>query len=142
MGVGVASIYDFGFDIDKTGKLSFDATKFDSQLDANSKNVEAFFSGGDYTNANGSITTINGAFTDMSTVVEDYTKYNRTLDLFKNSITDRISSLEDDKTAATARLDSKYAIMKKQWSAYDSLINKTKSASDMFTALNNPTSTN
>lgn len=140
MGGGVASIYDFGFDVDKDGKLTFDSSTFNDKLDENSDNVEAFFSGGDYTNSDGSVTTIDGAFNDMSAVVEDYTKYNKTLDLFKISIDDRISSLGDDKIAAQERLDSKYETLAKQWAAYDILINKTQSSSDLFTQLSADTS--
>lgn len=142
MGGGVASIYEFGFDVDKTGKLTFDSTVFNSQLDANAKNVEAFFSGGDYTDTNGTVTTINGAFSDMATVVESYTKYNKTLDLFKTSINERISTLENDKTVAQERLDSKYATLAKQWSAYDLVINRTKSSSSLFTQLINANTNN
>lgn len=142
MGGGVASIYEFGFDVDKIGKLTFDSTVFNSQLDANAKNIESFFSGGDYTDTNGTVTTINGAFNDMATVVESYTKYNKTLDLFKTSIDDNISTLTDNKTTAQERLDSKYATLAKQWSAYDLLINRTQSSSSLFTQLINSNTSN
>jgi len=137
MGGGVANIYDYGFDIDKSGRLSFNSTVFNAKLDTSTTNTEAFFSGGNYTNANGTVTTINGAFNDMAAVVENYTKYNKTLDLFKNDINDRISSLENSKTLAQKRLDTKYATLAKQWAAYDSVINRTQSSSSLFTQLIN-----
>jgi len=141
MGGGVASIYEFGFDVDKAGKITFNSTLFNTKLDANAKNAEAFFSGGDYTDANGTVTTINGAFNDMATVVESYTKYNKTLDLFKTSINDIIATLQNDKIVATERLDAKYATLAKQWSAFDLVINRTQSTSSLFTQLINQNNT-
>jgi flagellar hook-associated protein 2 len=131
------TLYDYGFDVDRDGKMTVDKTVIEAKLDANPANVEAFFSGGDYTNPDGSITTLSGAFVDMATVTDKYTKYNATLDQFKTSLTDAISSLEDRKTSAVERLDSKYEILKKQYTAYDAMIAKLNSASQVFIQMAN-----
>ncbi len=134
---GVGSMMDYGFDIDKEGKLSLDKELFTAKLDENPRNVEAFLAGGTFTNADGSSVELEGAFTQIATTVEGYTKYNATLDLFSNSIRENISTLEDRKDKAIERLDNKYEILKKQFAAYDAMINKLNSASSMFTQLVN-----
>lgn len=136
-GGGVASMYDFGFDVDRDGKLSIDKDVFNTKLDDNSANVEAFFGGGTYINADLTTTVLTGAFVELSVKVEDYTKYNATLDQFKDSITSKLSSLEDKKLSVTERLDAKYEIMKKQFAAYDLIISKFNSASSTFIQLAN-----
>lgn len=138
VGGGVGSMIDYGFALDKSGQMSLDKTVLEAAMDTNATNVQAFFSGGDFTKADKSVVTLTGAFNDIATTVEGYTKYNATLDQVKASLTESISSLEDRKTTATERLDSKYAIMKKQFAAYDSLISKFNSASSMFAQLTNP----
>ena len=134
---GVGSMADYGFNVDKDGKMSLDKDMFTQQLDDNPKNIEAFFSGGDFTKDDGDTVTLKGAFFEFYDVVNTYTKVNGNLDLVKENITDTISSLEDRKESATERLDAKYAIMKKQYAAYDLMINKLNSASSMFVQMAN-----
>lgn len=142
MGGGVGYISDFGFDIDKDGKMTVDKTVIDDKLDENPANVEAFFAGGTYTNDDSSTTELDGMFTELSSKVEEYTKYNATLDQLNDSITERLSTLEERKTTATERLDAKYEILKRQYAAYDAMISKFNSASSMFTQMANAANDN
>jgi len=135
IGGGVGSLMDYGFDVDKDGKMSFDKENFGKKLDQSTQNVEAFFAGGTFTNSDSSTVELTGAFTELSTKVESYTSYNATLDLFATSISDRVSDLEEKKTIATERLDAKYAILKKQFAAYDIMISRFNSASSMFSQM-------
>ncbi|MBU0720399.1 flagellar filament capping protein FliD [bacterium] len=135
IGGGVGYMADYGFDLDVDGKMTIDKTVFNAALDENPANVEAFFSGGTYTNADTTTVELTGAFNELATVVEGYTKYNATLDLFEDSITQSISALEDRKESATSRLDTKYEILKKQYAAYDLIISQINSASSMFTQM-------
>jgi len=142
IGGGVGLMGDYGFDIDKAGKMSIDKTIFNNKLDNSTSNTEIFFSGGDYDNGDATTTTVDGAFTELSAFVEGYTKYNATLDQFKDSISSTITSLEDRQANSVERLDSKYAILKKQFTAYDLLINRINSASNMFVQLANAQTSN
>lgn len=135
VGSSAGSMVDYGFDIDKEGKMTVDKDILNKAMDDNSKNLEAFFSGGTFTNSDLTTTEVEGVFSEMSTIIEGYTKYNATLDLFTTSIKENISVLEDTKTTATKRLDSKYEIMKQQFTAYDALISKFNSASSMFSQM-------
>lgn len=137
IGGGVGTMFDYGFDISKDGKMSLDSAILKDKMDENVSNVEVFFSGGDFDNGDGTTTTVEGAFTEFSAKVEGYTKYNATLDQLKDSFTQNINSLEDRKTKATERLDAKYEILKQQFIAYDLIINRINSASSMFAQMAN-----
>ncbi|MBW6488269.1 flagellar filament capping protein FliD [Sulfurimonas sp.] len=137
VGGGVGFMSDFGFDIDKDGKMSVDKDVLNVKMDEDPANVEAFFSGGTFTKADGTTTEVMGIFNEMSTITSVYTKYNGTLDQYKNYVNDTIDSLEDRKTSATERLDAKYEILAKQYAAYDAMIAKFNNASSMFTEMAN-----
>ncbi len=139
-GSEVGNLYEYGFDVDKDGKLSIDKTVFNTKMDENPANVEVFFSGGDFTNADGSTTAVNGAFNDIFSLVDEYTKYNGMLDQYQSYLDDGISSLEDRKLDAIERLDAKYEILKQQYAAYDAMIAQLNNASAMFTEMQNTSS--
>lgn len=137
IGGGVGSITDYGFDIDKEGVMSINKTTFNTKMDQDPVNVEAFLAGGTFTNADLTTTVVTGAFNEIALIVEKYTAYDATLDQFKDSITEKISALEDRKLNAVERLDARYEILKKQFAAYDLMISKFNSASSMFTEMAN-----
>jgi len=128
---------DYGFILDRNGVLSIEKDTLEEKLDANSSNVKAFFIGGDYTKSNDDVVQVTGAFSSFYDIVNGYTKTNGSLDLLEGNINQNISSYEERKEKAIERLDSKYEIMKKQYTAYNSLINKFNSSSDIFTQLAN-----
>ncbi len=132
IGGGVANIYEYGFDIDKDGKMTVDKTVFNDKLDTNAGNVEIFFSGGNYDNGDGTTTAISGAFVELSTFVDNYTGYGKSIDSLKSSLGDSISTLEKRKADAIERLDNKYETLMKQWGAYDSLIGRFTSSANTF----------
>ena len=132
---GSGSMFNFGFDTDKEGRLSIDATAFSEQLENNNDNVTAFFTGGTYTNEDGSTSELEGAFNEYAGKVETYTKYDAVLDQLSKSITEKVSTLEDEKTTAIERLDSKYEIMKQRFIAFDIMMSRINSASSMFSQM-------
>ncbi|DAB28361.1 MAG: flagellar hook protein [Sulfurimonas sp. RIFOXYD12_FULL_33_39] len=137
VGGGVGSMEDYGFSVDRDGKMSIDKTILTAKLDENPTNVEAFFTGGDYTKDDLSVVTLTGAFVDFYEIANGYAKTNGGLDQVKDALSESISALEDKKTSATERLDAKYEILKKQYAAYDAMIAKINNASSMFTQLAN-----
>ena len=142
VGGGVGTLYDYGFDIDKSGKMSIDKTAFNAKMDDNPANIEAFFSGGDFTNSDGSTTAVTGAFSEMSDKTTNYTKYNGMLDNYKTFLDDNTKSLEESKTKATERLDAKYEVMKQQFAAYDAMIASFNNASAAFTQMQDASNNN
>jgi len=137
VGGGVGTLYDFGFDVDRDGKMSIDKTVLNEKLDDNAKNVEAFFSGGEYEKADGSTETLKGAFNEIADIFGEYAGYNGNLDQFQESINERISTLEEAQEDATKRLDDRYEILKKKYAAYDLMISKLNNASNMFVQMVN-----
>jgi flagellar hook-associated protein 2 len=139
VGEGAGRLEDYGFSSNRDGTISLDHSTFEEKLSANPANVQAFFSGGTFT-TNGTSKELTGAFDEMKTTLDRYTKYNATLDQLKTSYTTRIAALEDQKTLASDRLTAKYAIMAKRFASYDAIINEINSNSSMFTALINSNS--
>jgi len=137
IGGGVGSIYDYGIDIDREGVMTLDTETLEDVLKENPQNTEAFFVGGDYKNSDGSTTTVEGAFRELDNYVSSYMDFNGTLDKFKTSITDAISSYNDDLERANEKLDDKFEILQKQFIAYDLIMTKLNSASSMFAQLIN-----
>jgi len=137
VGEGVGYLSDYGFDVDKDGKMSVNKTTLNSEMDADADNVKAFFSGGTFTKADLSTVTLTGAFAEMSTTIKAYTDSNKILDELESSISETITELNERKTKATERLDARYEILKKQYAAYDLIISKINSASSMFTEMAN-----
>ena len=131
------NMQDYGFSTDRNGVLSIDKTVLNAKIDASPTNVEAFFAGGDYTKADKSVVTLTGAFDGFDNLVYGYTKSSGGLDQLNTSITNNITTYKADKVSATERLDAKYAILKKQYTAFNTLINQFNSSSSIFTQLTN-----
>jgi len=136
VGEGAGRLQDYGFSSNRDGTISLDHSVFKEKLSENPANVQAFFSGGTFT-TNGTSKELTGAFDEIKSTLDRYTKYDATLDQLKSSYTSRISSLEDQKTLASDRLTARYNIMAKKFAAYDAMINKINSASDIFVQLAN-----
>ena len=136
IGGDAGSMTDFGFDVSKDGTLSVNKTVFKDKLTQSSKNVESFFSGGMFAKDDGTtIEVTNGAFTQMAQKIEQYTKYNATLDQYKTSLNENIVALNKRRESALERLNSKYETLKKQFAAYDIMISKLNNASSSFTQM-------
>ncbi|MCD6173938.1 MAG: flagellar filament capping protein FliD, partial [Sulfurimonas sp.] len=126
------SIFDFGFELDKEGKLSIDKDVFTEKLENDNANVQAFLAGGTFTNDDGTTVELDGAFTAFSSTIETYTKYNAILDQMKDFIKESKDTLEDRKLQMIENLDSKYQTMQKRFIAYDIMMSRLNSASSMF----------
>ncbi|MEN4053850.1 MULTISPECIES: flagellar filament capping protein FliD [Sulfurimonas] len=141
IGGGVATIYDYGFDIAKDGTLSIDKDVLNQKLDENAANVEVFFTGGNFDNGDGTTTAIDGAFAELYTQVDAYTGFNKTLDSFQTDLNDRISTLEERRLDAIERLDNRYETLVKQWGAYDALIARLNNSANAFIQMVNTQNT-
>ena len=132
---GSQSLFGYGFDVDKSGVLSVNKTVLGAKMDTNSSNVEAVFAGGTFTNADNTTQVLTGFFIDYKAGMDTYTKTSGYLDMFSTNIGDQLSVLEEQKTKATERLNSKYELMAKQFAAYDSIISKINQQSSFLTQM-------
>jgi len=137
VGEGSGRLQDYGIDVDDSGRLSLDSSKLNTKLDENPDNVKSFLTGGTFTKSDGSTVELKGAFVEIEDEVAKYSKYNAVLDQYKNSITDRITALNEQRDKAIERLDDRYATMAKRFAAYDLMISKLNSASSMFVEMAN-----
>ena len=137
VGEGVARLDEYGIKFDDDGRLSLDASILNSKLDEDPDSVRAFLAGGTYTKSNGTTVELEGVFAELEENVARYSKYNAVLDQLTTSISDKVESLQEQKTTTSARLEARYATMAKRFAAYDQMISKINSASSMFVQMAN-----
>ena len=135
IGTAGSSIANYGLELDKNGVLSLDEDAFAAQMDANASNVQAFFAGGTYLNADNSTTTLTGFFKTFQTGVEDYSKFNGLLDSYETALQQKKTRLEESLEKATERLDKRYETMAKQFAAYDAIISRISQQSSYLTQM-------
>jgi len=108
------SLSDYGVSLNSAGTLEFNKSAFDSKMQSSSSDVENFFRGNN---------TTNGFFTNYNTMLSNYINTSTgVLTRFDTQLTNEKTTLNKNKVTATARLDNKYAIMVKKFSAYDAII--------------------
>ncbi|MFA6145471.1 MAG: flagellar filament capping protein FliD [Sulfurimonas sp.] len=118
------ALTQFGIDLDQTGTMTFNSSTFTTQFNKNVTLSEKFFSGMTSTNAAGNTTSVDGLFTSMSTLMDNYTKASGTMSLLTTDGTDQIKNLTDSKTKAQALLDARYATMTARFAQYDAMMTK------------------
>jgi flagellar hook-associated protein 2 len=104
------SAADAGFDINRTGMISFDAEKFKESYEKNPDIAQRWFE-----------TTFTNLKNDFDRTI---TGDNSNLNLLSENLKDQEKSYEDRIDAMKKYLDTKYEIMAKQFAAYDETINK------------------
>ena len=118
---------DFGFDIDKSGKLKFDSSKYDEIAKSSPDSIKDFF-----TIKDGN----PGLFKKFDKELFDLnTKRSGPLKALQTSLEDKSRTLSESLDKAKKRLDAKYKIMEKQFASYDLLIGKIKNSSDYLTQM-------
>ena len=115
------SLVNYGIDIDKYGVMSFDEAAFTEKFEADPEGLELFFAGG-YVEATGE--TERGVFDTLNDKLNEYTKYSGLFDTFEANLDKRLESLTDERSRALETLEGRYAILEKQFIAYDAIISK------------------
>ncbi|MDP3267223.1 MAG: flagellar filament capping protein FliD [Sulfuricurvum sp.] len=116
------SLVDYGIDIDRNGVMSFDSATFDAKMTQDPTSLQKFFSG---SYANGVDTP--GIFDTLYDKMKSYTSSNKSLDTYQANLNKTLDKLNKDRATMTAKLDTRYEIMTKQFSAYDAIISKINS---------------
>ena len=113
------NIFMFGFELDKTGKLSVDKDKFNTIVDGTDPNynfddLKAVFTGS-YEN--------KGLGVQIEEYLDDLDTFSTGLFyIYEEKMTERETKLKEEKKEELENLDSKYGIMAQQFSAYSALI--------------------
>lgn len=121
------SLPDFGIDLSQTGNMSFNSTIFLAKFNTDPSASETFLSGKTTVESNGNIKTIDGVFTSMQNLLENYTKSNGSISTLVSGSANEYKALTLNKTRSQALLDARYATMAARFSQYDSLISKLNS---------------
>lgn len=115
------SLVNFGIDIDRYGTMSLDESAFTSAMAADPDGMELFFSGG-YNSTTGETET--GIFETLNDKLDEYTGYNGLLENYQTNLDTRSESLAEERARLIESLDTRYAILEKQFIAYDAIISK------------------
>jgi len=115
------ALSDFGIDIDRYGKMSFDSSILEAKLDKDPNAVELFFAGGIDPKDSSHV---NGFFEKLDDKMKDYTGYNALLSNFEDNLRTRYDNLFEDHASAVESLNDRYKIMAKRFAAYDAIISK------------------
>jgi len=111
------SLANFGINMDESGKLSFDRTGFDEQMDKDPDNVMKFFSGASLDD--------KGVFDLLDDKLSSYTQSgNGILAILGNGIKTEQTSLQNNYTRSMSLLNSRYDTLTERFIAYDGMINK------------------
>jgi len=116
------NLIDYGIDIDKDGVMTFDKSILNNRLNNDPSQTKDFF------------TNNNGLFSTLNNKLDTYTHYGKGFDIFENSLESEKNRTTNYYEKETIRLEARYEILKKQFIAYDSVINKLNT---QFASLNN-----
>jgi flagellar hook-associated protein 2 len=109
------SIFNYGFELNKSGTLSIDETDFNKAIEEDMAGLKELFIG---------VAENEGLGTQLKAVVDEMNFSGGILSIYENNMTSRESTLEEDKTKAEEALDAKYEQLALQFSSYGAIINQ------------------
>jgi flagellar hook-associated protein 2 len=118
------SLAQFGIDLSQDGVMSYDSSIFTTQFNKDTSLSEKFFSGLTTTTTTGTVQSVDGLFTSMSTLMDNYTKTDGTIDTLTAGGTAELTRLDDAKIKAQALLDTRYETMTARFIQYDLMMTK------------------
>lgn len=128
------SVFNYGLELDKSGSLSLDSTKFNNAVQNDMSGLKDLFLG---------VAENKGLGTSLKEALDDMNLSGGVLDSYELSMAKRETTLNDEKTKAETALDSKYSLLAQQFSSYGTLINQMESSfSGLKLLINQSTSGN
>ena len=116
---GDKSVFNFGFELDKSGALILDSTKFNKAVQTDMSGLKDLFIG----------TAEKKGFGTLLKETLDEMSYNGGLvDSYEKTMLKRETTLNEEKTKAEKALDAKYEQLAVQFSSYGALINQMESS--------------
>lgn len=127
-GVGDENLFNYGLNLDFTGKLSLDTATFNAALsDTESYDKLKKLLVGEYGESDAGFDK-KGLGEQLYTYVSELEWSNGAISLFESRLSERKSDLEADKEKAIENLDIRYAHMKDQFVRYASIIEQMETA--------------
>lgn len=113
------SVFNYGLDLDKSGKISLDVTKFNSAVENNLSDLKDLLVGS---------AEKEGLGTQLKSVIDEMKFSDGILSIYDDNIDKREETLTKDKEKAEESLKSKYQELAAQFAAYGSIINSFESS--------------
>lgn len=113
------SLFNYGFELDKTGKISLDTVAFNEVLTNNPEELKELFVG---------TAAKEGFGTQLKAALDEMNFTGGLLDTYEKGIDSREETLEKEKEKAVEALDDKYSQLANQFAAYTALITQFESS--------------
>jgi flagellar hook-associated protein 2 len=107
------NLFNFGFEVDKTGYLSVDTTEFNEAVENNIDDLRSLFVG---------VAEKEGMGTQLKEYVDSLDSFDGLLTKYQDNMTTRKDFLEDEQEKAQEDLDNKYALLAQQFASYGAII--------------------
>lgn len=109
------NIFNYGFELDKSGYLSIDSAKITDAIENDYDNLKALLMGSAEN---------EGLGTQLKTLVDSLDGFEGILYSYETSMDIRKTTIEETKEKAVESLDSKYTQLSAQFAAYGTIINQ------------------
>ncbi|UTJ06258.1 flagellar filament capping protein FliD [Arcobacter roscoffensis] len=113
------SLFNYGFELDKTGKISLDLVAFNKVLSDNPEELKDIFVG---------TAAKEGFGTQLKATLDEMNFTGGLLDAYEKGIDSREETLEKEKEKSIEKLDDKYSQLANQFAAYTALITQFESS--------------
>lgn len=113
------SLFNYGFELDKSGKISLDLVAFNEVLTDNPDELKDIFVG---------TAAKEGFGTQLKATLDELNFTGGLLDTYEKGIDSREETLEKEKEKAVEKLDDKYSQLANQFAAYTALITQFESS--------------
>lgn len=113
------SLFNYGFELDKSGKISLDLVAFNEVLTDNPDELKYIFVG---------TAAKEGFGTQLKATLDELNFTGGLLDTYEKGIDSREETLEKEKEKAVEKLDDKYSQLANQFAAYTALITQFESS--------------
>lgn len=109
------SIFNYGVEIDKTGRLSLNSKEFTDAVENDLSGLKELFIG---------VAEKKGLGTTLKETLDNMSFSGGVLDTYTNNMSTRETRLNEEKEKAQKLLDSRYSQLAQQFAAYGSIINQ------------------
>lgn len=116
---GELRVFNYGFELDKTGKMSIDNQKLADAVLNNIDDLKSLFIGSPEN---------KGLGTTLKELIDDMRFSDGLLSLYGDGMTKRRETLETEQTKAVEQLDAKYLQLAQQFAAYTAIITQMESS--------------
>ena len=112
------NIFNFGFEIDKSGVLSLDSATFNEATESDIESLKSLFIG---------VAEDRGLGTQLKDYVDALDGFEGLLSSYETNMNTRLESLEEEQEKAIETLDNKYELLSAQFASYNAIINQFES---------------